>query len=102
MKYTKQILSALAYLHANWVVHRSLAPHNIRIDLDGTIKLSGYGLYHMTSQSKDVDFPIAYAEYLPPETVATWDRAVRILKADVWSIGIILCELYTGGPFWTD
>src|SRR5438309_1348290 len=39
---------------------------------------------------------------ISPETVVISDHPVCIPKADVWSLGILLCELYTGTSFWAD
>ncbi|RUS13443.1 kinase-like domain-containing protein, partial [Endogone sp. FLAS-F59071] len=55
----------------------------------------------MTGNSSDVDFPIGYPQYLSPETVANWNDRRSVPKADVWSLGIILLELYLGNPFWS-
>ncbi|RUS28366.1 hypothetical protein BC938DRAFT_481969 [Jimgerdemannia flammicorona] len=54
----------------------------------------------MTGNGIDVDFPIGYPQYLSPETVYNWNDHRSIPKADIWSLGIVLLELYLGNPFW--
>eukprot|EP01084_Bolivina_argentea_P131188 231597_1 len=38
--------NALRYLHQNFIVHRDMKPENILFGLDGTIKISDFGLAH--------------------------------------------------------
>ena len=44
VRYTCQALSALAYAHEQGIVHREISPENMLVTLDGTFKLSGFGL----------------------------------------------------------
>ncbi|KAJ7396935.1 TBC domain-containing protein kinase-like protein [Pitangus sulphuratus] len=70
----------------------------------GHVKLAKFGLYHMTAQGVDVDFPIGYPSYLAPEVIAQGivkpsdhTQCEKPLpsgpKSDLWSLGIILFEL---------
>ncbi|KAF4792285.1 hypothetical protein TURU_122968 [Turdus rufiventris] len=73
----------------------------------GHVKLAKFGLYHMTAQGVDVDFPIGYPSYLAPEVIAQGiskpndhTQCEKPLpsgpKSDLWSLGIILFELCMG------
>ena len=42
-KYTRQLLSALAYCHAAGIVHRDLKGKNVLIDTAGNVKLADFG-----------------------------------------------------------
>ncbi|RIA85387.1 hypothetical protein C1645_781994 [Glomus cerebriforme] len=96
-----QILKALAYLNQNGITHHNLAPHNILYDVEGRIKLADYGLFYMTNGGVDVDFPIGYPHYLPPEAIYRQvNKPEATGKVDVWSLGVILAEIFTGSPFW--
>ncbi|RHZ85022.1 hypothetical protein Glove_73g35 [Diversispora epigaea] len=96
-----QILKALAYLNSNNIIHHNLSPNNILIDSEGTVKLANYGLYYMTKGGANVDFPIGYPHYLPPEAIyRSADNPETTGKVDVWSLGVILVEIHTGIPFW--
>lgn len=53
-----QLLSALNYLNSCGIVHRALSPDNILFTPEGDVKLFNYGLYHMTNNGRDVEFPI--------------------------------------------
>ncbi|XP_074650815.1 TBC domain-containing protein kinase-like protein isoform X2 [Tubulanus polymorphus] len=99
------VLQALSYIHQKGLTHCNLSPENILLDPTGRVKLSNYGLYHMTGHGTDVAFPIGECEYMSPETIAmgrptahdTEEPIPRIgPKSDVWSLGMVLLETYLG------
>ncbi|CAG0894602.1 unnamed protein product [Darwinula stevensoni] len=51
-------LQGLSYLHHHGIIHRNLHPRNILLAQKGDVKLSEYGLYHMTDNGRAVFFPI--------------------------------------------
>ncbi|ORX62120.1 hypothetical protein DM01DRAFT_1072584 [Hesseltinella vesiculosa] len=93
-----ELLLALAYLHDQDIVHGCLAPHNVLLDHNSRAKLAGYGLYYMTGQGEDVDFPIGYPNYLAPEYTLNGEHTA---KGDIWSLGVMLLELSIRHSFWT-
>ena len=44
VSYVRQICAALEHAHAHGIVHRDLKPENVQIALDGTAKLTDFGL----------------------------------------------------------
>ncbi|CAJ0749559.1 21924_t:CDS:10 [Entrophospora sp. SA101] len=98
-----QILKALAYLNKNKITHHNISPHNILLDDEGNIKLADYGFYYMTNGGADVEFPIGYPQYIPPEAIYhSSEMTYATGKVDVWSLGIILAELFFAKSFWED
>ncbi|KJE97516.1 hypothetical protein CAOG_07360 [Capsaspora owczarzaki ATCC 30864] len=104
-----QIVDALVVLNANKITHRCLCLNNILLDSTGNVKLSDYGLFYMTENGADVSFPISHPTYTAPEVIASaitfpspparqYDalRNAASPKTDVWSLGIILIELWLG------
>ncbi|CAO3693411.1 unnamed protein product [Umbelopsis ramanniana] len=98
--WTQQILSALSYLEKNGIEHESLHLRNILLDEKDNIKLYDYGLGHMTNYGKNIDFPLQYPNYTPPERILSTHHSHPDSKATLWSLGIMLCEILHATSFW--
>lgn len=89
----KQVLKSLTFLHELDLIHCDLKPENIlmRSYTDCTVRLIDFGSSCFTT-----DRMSSYAQsraYRAPEVIlgATYSQ-----KVDLWSLGCILAELYTG------
>ena len=96
-----QLVSALYYLHQNRILHRDMKPQNILLCKDGSVKLCDFGFARSMSVSTLVLTSIKGTPlYMAPEIVQErpYDHT-----ADLWSLGCILFELFTGQPpFYTN
>ncbi|KAF9902414.1 hypothetical protein EC991_004961 [Linnemannia zychae] len=96
-----QILDGLVYLNTHGVVHRTLTLSNILLNENGTVKLYNYGLYNMTKGGSLVQFSIGDPHYLSPNTLGqNYSSGLQDYSVDVWSVGVILTEMYLGESFW--
>lgn len=89
----KELLSAVSYLHQRGIIHNDLKPDNILISrADNTLKLIDFGL-------ADSDAHIALRRlgctprYASPELQARGEVDAR---SDIYSIGVIMGELFDG------
>jgi len=94
----RQILSGLQYCHANLVAHRDLKPENLLLDERGNIKISDFGLSNVLKPGKLFSTWCGSPVYTPPEVVLR--QQYNGVAMDVWSLGVILYVLVTGGMPW--
>ena len=100
-KIAKQLVQALHYLHSHRIIHRDMKPQNVLIGSHGTVKLCDFGFARAMSAHTIVLTSIKGTPlYMSPELVQEkpYDHT-----ADLWSLGVILYELYVGKPpFYTN
>jgi predicted ATPase len=94
----KQICTALEHAHSHHIVHRDLKPENVLIDREGNAKLMDFGIARsMASRFASESTAIGTVFYLAPEIALGQEYDGR---ADLYSLGVMLYELTTGGlPF---
>jgi calcium/calmodulin-dependent protein kinase I len=94
---TKQIVSAVSYLHDMNIVHRDIKPENILLKKKGTLelKLADFGLSKMFDATVRMQTTCGSPGYVAPE-VLTDDLYGR--EVDMWSVGVIAYVLLSGFP----
>lgn len=100
----EQIVGAVEYVHLKGLIHRDLKPGNIFFSLDGQIKIGDFGLVtdmadepshciersatpQLTCHTKRVGTHL----YMSPEQIAGLPYNYKV---DIYSLGLILFELY--------
>eukprot|EP00397_Hematodinium_sp_SG-2012_P001850 GEMP01001855.1.p1 GENE.GEMP01001855.1~~GEMP01001855.1.p1 ORF type:complete len:1211 (+),score=310.88 GEMP01001855.1:48-3680(+) len=96
-----QLVKALHYLHSHRVTHRDMKPQNILVGPDRTVKLCDFGFARAMSNNTVVLTSIKGTPlYMAPELVQELPYNHTV---DIWSLGVILYELFTGTPpFYTN
>lgn len=91
-----QITKALRYAHAQGVLHRDIKPANILLDVQGTVRVTDFGLalqMDPTLVSQDV-VAAGTLRYMAPEQFA----GVMETRCDIYALGMTLYELCTLTP----
>jgi len=105
---TKQMVSALFYMHSSGVVHRDLKPENFLLKEQGvsleqnSLKMIDFGMakrFDHQPTTQEGDMPVfktkaGTAFYVAPEVLS----GKYSEKCDVWSLGTILYTLLAGFP----
>ncbi len=96
-----EVCDAVDYLHANAIAHRDLKPANILVSNEGRCKLVDFGIAKLDTVDGLVPGAVAGSPtlimtpgYASPEQVLG-DTVGRL--ADVYSLGVVLYQLLTGG-----
>jgi len=90
-----QLAGALAYVHAQGIVHRDVKPSNILLNGDGRAMVGDFGISRLVDASTITvaGTTLGTVAYMAPEQLE--DHQVGP-GADVWSLGIVLLECLTG------
>ncbi|EEP82631.1 BCK1 protein [Uncinocarpus reesii 1704] len=100
---TIQTLRGLSYLHNQGILHRDLKADNILLDLDGTCKISDFGISKKTDNiyGNDVTNSMQGSVFwMAPEVVQSQGKGYSA-KVDIWSLGCVVLEMFAGRRPWS-
>ena len=99
VKFGIDIATGMAVAHQAGIVHRDLKPANILIDADGLLKIVDFGVAAAQTQGDTqltkTGYVIGSPKYMAPEQILGKKVDER---ADIYSLGVILYELFSGVP----
>ncbi|MDX2270105.1 MAG: bifunctional serine/threonine-protein kinase/formylglycine-generating enzyme family protein [Bryobacter sp.] len=98
LKVLVQLARAMQHIHQLGIVHRDLKPDNVFLSNSGSVKLMDFGIAKTRDLSiTKTGYTLGTPYYMSPEQVTAKDVTE---KADIYSFGIVMFELFTGSkPF---
>ncbi|KAF2815447.1 Pkinase-domain-containing protein [Mytilinidion resinicola] len=100
---TRQTLCGLSYLHREGILHRDLKADNILLDLDGTCKISDFGISKKTDNIYGNDITNSMQGsvfWMAPEVIRSQGQGYSA-KVDIWSLGCVVLEMFAGRRPWS-
>jgi len=99
IKFGIDIATGMAVAHQAGIVHRDLKPANVLINNEGLLKIVDFGVAAAQSQGDTqltkTGYVIGSPKYMAPEQILGKKVDER---ADIYSLGVILYELFCGVP----
>jgi len=103
ISWSQDIATGMAVAHQVGIVHRDLKPANILIDEQGLLKIVDFGVAAAAStgdtQLTKTGYVIGSPKYMAPEQIL--GKKVDF-RADVYSLGVLIYEMITGTPPYTE
>ncbi|KAJ7883474.1 kinase-like domain-containing protein [Mycena olivaceomarginata] len=98
--FTSQILAGLEYLHSKGILHRYLKSDNILVEMTGVCKISDFGISKRTDDQNAANRSMQGTVFwMAPEAINTQEKGYS-LKIDIWSVGCVVLEMWTGTRPW--
>ena len=104
--YIAEVICGLEHLHKNLILYRDLKPEHVMIDSRGHCKLIDFGFAKkftendLKKNNMRTFTNCGTPEYIAPEVIRGMGAG---LQADVWSLGVLMCEILQGKtPFYDE
>ena len=90
-----QIAAGLAAAHGLGILHRDLKPANVMLDGRGRVRIMDFGLAALAADLSPDETGAGTPAYMAPEQIGGGEITLR---SDVYALGLVLYELFTGRP----
>src|SRR4051812_43354370 len=93
----RKICAGLAAAHDRGIIHRDLKPQNIMLNKRGEVLIMDFGLAGLADQLSGAEVRNGTPAYMAPEQLKGAEVTAR---SDIYSLGLVLYELFTGKRPW--
>ncbi|XP_066189860.1 serine/threonine-protein kinase PAK 3-like [Sylvia atricapilla] len=93
---SRECLKALDFLHSRNVIHRDVKSDNILLGMDGSVKLTDFGLCAQLTPERSTRCTVLGSPYwVAPEILKKKEYGTQV---DIWALGIVAIEMLEGEP----
>lgn len=93
LAFSLDIAHGMEYLHSQGVLHLDLKSHNLVLGENSCVKVTDFGVARTQSECASMTPDSGTYRWMAPEMIS---NKTFSMKADVYSFGIILWEMFTG------
>ncbi|KAH8286663.1 hypothetical protein KR018_006274 [Drosophila ironensis] len=98
LRFFRDMVVGLEYLHIRCVIHRDIKPENMLLDAQDRVKIADFGISNVHAPSTQSQVGMGTPLYMAPEAMTGVGKVA--FKSDIWSLGLVLYELCLGrSPF---
>ncbi|KAF0399949.1 kinase-like protein [Gigaspora margarita] len=103
IKIAEEITIGLKYLHDKGIIHQNLHSKNILIN-DGKALIADFGISNQINQINDTSISSSTIKiaYIEPQCFMQHEMFKRDERSDIYSLGVLLWELTSGTPPFSD
>ncbi|RDB29221.1 MAP kinase kinase kinase mkh1 [Hypsizygus marmoreus] len=98
--FTSQILAGLEYLHFKGILHRDLKSDNILVEPTGVCKISDFGISKKSPDARARTGIKGTIYWMAPEMLEPDKETGYDVKVDIWSVGCVVLEMWSGQRPW--
>lgn len=99
VKYFRDVVKGLEYLHFNRIVHGDLKPDNLLMSSSGNVKISDFGSARFCEKSDTIFATAGTPIFMAPEMCQ--GKPFNGFPGDIWALGICLYMFIFGKPPFT-
>ncbi|GIL44787.1 hypothetical protein Vafri_2287 [Volvox africanus] len=96
VKYFRDVVKGLEYLHFNRIVHGDLKPDNLLMSSSGKVKISDFGSARFCEKSDMIFATAGTPSFMAPEMCQ--GKQFNGFPGDIWALGICLFMFVFGKP----